>query len=88
MAKNKNMMLGLDKRGRVDMELLPNRLCEYMVDHGFHGRCIAEKTGLTVGQVYYRARICEVHLRDYRDGVGKEAVLIIKNFKVRNVNAA
>ena len=82
------MMLGLDKRGRVDMELLPNKLCEYMVNHGFHGKCIATKTGLTVGQVYYRAQLCEVHLRDYRDGKGKEAALVIKNFKVRNADAA
>jgi len=57
---------------------------------GFSARYIAERTGLSVGQTYYRLKLSGVHLRDYRNGVGPVVKHVMQNarpYATRGVEA-
>lgn len=59
-----------------------NIVCFHLVNHGLHGDTIARATGLSRAQVYYRAKRLGSRLRDYRDGRGPVASVILRRFTV------
>jgi len=59
-----------------------NRTCKYLADRGLHARTIAEVTGLTATQVYYRCQRLGIHLRDYRDGKGQCGSVLVTRFAI------
>ena len=59
-------------KGDVDFE------AAILGSFGFSARHIAEKTGLSTGQAYYRLKLAGVKLRDYRNGVSPVANEVIK----------
>jgi AcrR family transcriptional regulator len=48
---------------------------------GFSAAHIAEETGLTTGQVYYRLRKLDLRLRDYRNGASPIARRVVRESK-------
>lgn len=59
---------------------------EFLASRGFHGKVIAEATGLSIGQVYARAKFSGVKLRDYRDGkttIAREAIRMSPTVKMK-----
>ena len=86
MKKNrkKSSKVGL-KNGRVDWNVIENLDCLTLIDHGLHAKVIAKATGLTMGQVYGRARASGQRLRDYRNGKGAIGAVLFKKFTVSNM---
>ena len=80
--KKRKNRVGLNSQGHVDWDSSVNLNCLSLVDLGFHGDVIADATGLSKGAVYYRSRVTERKLRDYRDGRSKPAKTLLRKFKV------
>jgi len=72
---------------RINWSRIENIDCVNLINHGFHAHIIAEATGLTVNQVYYRARQVGICLRDYRNGCGPVGSVIIKKFTITNISS-
>jgi hypothetical protein len=72
------------KSNRIQWVEPSNFVCVHLIRHGLHGETIANATGLSVAQVYYRARRMGLRLRGYRDGTGPVAQAILRKFTVRN----
>jgi len=70
---------------RIDWSMVDNLDCVNLVNHGLHGDTIARATGLSRGQVYYRAKCVGVRLRNYRDGKGPVAAVLLRRFTVKEV---
>jgi hypothetical protein len=73
---------------RIDWGHITNLDCIHLVNHGLHADAIARATGLSRGQVYYRAKRVGVRLRDYRDGRGPIASVLFRNFTVKKMTVA
>jgi hypothetical protein len=71
------------KSNRIEWDDPSNFICVHLINHGFHGAAIARVTGLSVPQVYYRAKRMGLRLRGYRDGTGPVAYAILRRFTVR-----
>ena len=71
---------------RINWSSIKNIDCINLINHGFHAHTIAEATGLTVNQVYYRARQVGVCLRDYRNGCGPIGTILIRKFTVKKMS--
>lgn len=82
----KSSRVGL-KNGRVDWTGIENLDCLTLIDHGLHAGVIAKATGLTIGQVYGRARASGQRLRDYRNGKGAVGAILFKKFTVSNMTS-
>ena len=80
MAKRKT------KITRIDWAQIDNLDCVHLVNHGLHGSTIARATGLSVGQIYYRAKRMGIRLRDYRDGRGPVAATMLRTFTVKKMS--
>jgi len=80
MAKARKV--GLNKLGRIDLDLRENQLCLYMANRGLSAKCIGRSTGLSTGQIYYRLKRDECKLRDVRNGKTSFAKTVIAEFKV------
>lgn len=83
-GKNKNR-LGLNKQGRIDWSNPINNLSVILSKHGMHAHVISKKTGLSVGAVHYRNKKTGICLRDYRNGFGEAADLILKTYTLKSV---
>lgn len=77
-SKTKSLV-GRTENGRIDFtESTENALLLQLASLGFHGRLIAEHTGLTAGQVYTRCYQLGIKLRDYRNGESVTAIEAIQ----------
>lgn len=76
---------GLTESGRIDWENLSNILCAHLAQYGLHGQVIANNTGLSRAQVYYRLQKVGIKLRDYRDGETHPAREIINKYSIRTI---
>ena len=72
------------KHNRVDWYDPVNTACYALATKGFHAAVIAERTGLTTGQVYSRCRYLGVRLTDYRKGLTKETLPVLEKYDVLN----
>lgn len=61
--------------------------CANLISYGLHGKTIGFATGLSCGQVYYRAKALGMHLRDYRDGRGPVGTVLLRRFTVRRMTS-
>ncbi len=77
--------VGLTESGRIDWDNWLNCVVAFWAERRFHGRFIAEQTGLTVGQVYARCRRYGISLRDARDGSGADSEALIGQYGLRNI---
>lgn len=80
-TKKRRSRKGL-KSGRIDWVGIENLDCLTLIDHGLHAHTIAKATGLTIGQVQYRAKAAGQRLRDYRNGTGPVGTILFTKFKV------
>lgn len=76
------------KAYRITWDAIENIDCVHLIGHGLHGHVIAKMTGLSVGQVYYRAKQMGFRLRDYRDGRGPIASTLVRNYTVHTMSRA
>jgi len=74
------------KTYRIPWGQIENIDCVHLVSHGLHGHVIAKMTGLSVGQVYYRAKQMGYRLRDYRDGRGPIASVLVRRYSVKKMH--
>lgn len=87
MAKRKISKVGL-VNGRIDWDgpdSWINQIVAFWAEKRFHGRFIAQQTGLTVGQVYERCRRYGIKLRDARDGNGADSEALVGHYGLRNI---
>jgi len=56
------------------------RIVEAMGRFGFHAKYIREITGISIWVIYKFLREIGISLRDYRNGIGKEAELVKKKY--------
>ena len=80
-TRKKQSRVGL-KSNRVDWSGIENLDCLTLIDHGMHAATISKATGMSVGQVQYRAKLAGQRLRDYRDGCGPVGTVLFTKFKV------
>jgi len=85
MAK-KRSKVGL-RKGRIDWDNFINVDCIHLASYGFHGETIAKATGLTRLQVYTRIHRAGFKLRDYRNGIGPNAKILVTRFSVKSVSS-
>lgn len=78
--------VGLNRQHRIDWGEVLNLCCIKLARERYHGRVIAQATGLTVGQVYERLRQCNVKLRAERNGQGDHNRLIIRRYAIQTIN--
>ncbi len=88
MAKRKISKVGLDASGRIDWGDWRNTIIAFWAGNRFHGRFIAEQTGLTLGQVYERCHRYGIKLRDARDGVGPESEQLTALYGIGKITRA
>lgn len=69
-------MSTMKRNADVDHALLAT--CLDMAKRGLSVKVIAERTGLSGGQVYYRLKQFDTKLWDYRNGKTPEAIQIIE----------
>lgn len=79
--------LGL-KGNSINWSDVVNLCCFALGSRGMHAKTISQYTGLTVGQVHLRCQKLGLKLRDYRDGKGPSAKLIVQRFGASTVNRA
>ena len=72
------------KNNRVDWYDPVNAACYALARKGVHAAVIAERTGLTTGQVYSRCRYLGVRLTDYRKGLTEEIIPVLEKYDVLN----
>jgi hypothetical protein len=75
------------KRQRIDWGDLENIDCVHLANYGLHAKTIGKATGLSRGQIYYRAKQVGVRLRDYRDGKGPVGHVLLRKFTVRSMES-
>ena len=85
-ATKRRKVVGLC-RGRVTWDIPENLTCIILAQHGLHGHAIAQHTGLTVAQVYYRCRKASTYLTDYRNGYTLVAKRLCSQYTVNHVQA-
>lgn len=71
---------------RISWSDIDNVDCINLVNYGLHAHTISKATGLSRSQIYYRARQVGVRLRDYRDGRGPVANILVKRFTVKDIS--
>ena len=65
-----------------------NLTCTYLAERGFHAHTIADMTGLSLNQVHYRNKMVGLSLRDYRNGVGPAARLIVDKYNITTISSS
>ena len=62
----------------IDLRDAIYRSVKYMAEYGFHAQTIADKVGISKGQIYSACGKLGLRLRDYRDGKNDTAKGIIR----------
>lgn len=84
--KLKNRQLGLNQNKRVDWNLPENLAAGMLSQYGLHAHAIAKATGLSVSRIYYRNKKTGIRIRDYRNGQGPIARVIIENYSIDRIS--
>lgn len=71
--------------GKLDPNDAANLSAVGLIQAGFHVKTVASITNLTPSQVMYRYRKCGVSPRDYRDGTGFVAQMVVNQISVTHV---
>jgi len=80
----------LPKRGEGFGKFIGQEGCEVeIVDNswGFSLDCIQRQTGLSASRIMYRAKAKNIKIRDFRNGVGPKAMVLLSKFKVKKRGA-
>ncbi len=72
-------MIGRLSNGRVHWEGDETRAALWLADRGMSYNTIAQRTGLSKGQIRYRLVQKNIHVSDYRNGRGAQGIRIIMN---------
>ncbi len=80
-------MYGLKRNGRIDWQHSGNKRCVYLLHWGFSVSCIQKETGLTPSKIMYRAKAKNIRIRDYRNGSGPKAIVLLSKFKIKKQGA-
>ena len=76
---------GLNAKGRVDWSDVANLSCLLFVDHGLSAKAITRATRLSQNKIGYRCKMSKRRIRDYRDGTGPVARVLIQQWGVRTI---
>lgn len=83
MAKKvKRNRTGLRKNGRINWNHPDNKRCVELVGWGIALKRIQRETGLSPGQIMYRAKANKMKISDFRNGVGHNAMIVLSEFRV------
>ena len=74
--------------GRVQWSQAVNLCCYKLAKERFHGKVIAQNTGLTISQVYNRCRLLGFSLRDARNGLDEDSKIVIRKYRVSSISEA
>ena len=77
---------GLDSSGRVDWRNVVNLSCLLLVDYGFSAKAISRATGLSYGKIQYRCSKGKRRIRDYRDGKGQIARVLVQRYNAKKMS--
>lgn len=80
MNKQRQAYRGLNQHRRITWNDPYNRTCIALARAGFSIETIARETGLTKGQVIYRCGKKNLHVSDYRNGIGAKALAVLNSF--------
>jgi hypothetical protein len=84
--KSKSASVITKRYRRIDFTSPENRLAAVLSKYGFHAKTISKATGLSTSQIYYRNKACGIHIKDYRDGKGHAAGIILKKFTMKTIS--
>lgn len=89
MKRKRHSTVGLGTNGRIDWEgNWVNKAIAVLAARRYHGKFIAEITGLSVSQVYSRCRAYGIVLRQSRDGDCEEGRADLLKFHHTNIKPA
>jgi hypothetical protein len=78
---------GLKPNGKIDWMHPDNKKCMDLIGWGLSLECIQRETGLSPSRIMYRAKAKDMKIRDFRNGIGPKAVVLLSKFKIKKRGA-
>ena len=79
---------GLDSHGKVDWRSPVNLSCLLLVDYGLSAKAISRATGLSCGKIQYRCLRGKRKIRDYRNGKGQIARVLVQRYNAKRISSS